>query len=486
MHPESPEHASIPGEGAGQDTGDATRPDIPPPGRPPPDEARRGSGSGRPPGTFRRGGARFRAWRRGRPFWGGLLLILAGLELLLIPVGSLLVHGAVKIVIYIGIGGVFGIIFGCVLIACGLLSWFHPVQRVFYAVVGALLALGSFVVTNLGGFFLGMLLGVIGASLVFGWTPVTPQDRGRHRTRRAPEPSDGLDAVLGEPDTGPVPGGDSPAVTGPEQPPGSDRAEGGHAGPPGGGTWHTGAGSAGLLALPIAPVLVLAGVLAGGQAPASVSPAAGPAATVTPSPPASASPVPSATSPSPSGSGSPAPSPGPSPSGSGSPTPSPGPSPSGSGSPTPSPSPSVNPNAGKRTSAAPALVAASSPATLPAGSALMEGLSYDGVATVPTAGGSQQMLKFSMSSLTLSGGIVLTVGGNGHSMVTRNSSVQFTGNVVLYATRLSGDLLGVPLTFTPASPPPLVLPLMQFTNVVTQQPLTSAGTMQASGLDITG
>ena len=116
----------------------------------------------------------------------------------------------------------------------------------------------------------------------------------------------------------------------------------------------------------------------------------------------------------------------------------------------------------------------------------MVGLSYDGVATVPTAGGSQQMLKFSMSSLTLSGGIVLTVDENGHSMVTRNSSVHFTGNVVLYATRLSGDLLGIPLSFSPQNPPPLVLPLMQFTNVVTQQPLTSADAMDAGGLDITG
>ena len=117
---------------------------------------------------------RFRNWRRSRPFWGGLLLALAGLELIGIPLLSILAHGSVKVVIYIGIGGVFGVLIGGLLVACGLLIWFHPVQRVFYSVAGVLLAIASFVTTNLGGFFLGMLLGVIGASLSFGWTRIPP------------------------------------------------------------------------------------------------------------------------------------------------------------------------------------------------------------------------------------------------------------------------------------------------------------------------
>jgi Family of unknown function (DUF6114) len=53
----------------------------------------------------------FRRWRRTRPFWGGFLL-LAGIELLLIPLSGLLLHGAVKLVVYIGIGGVFGVLLG--------------------------------------------------------------------------------------------------------------------------------------------------------------------------------------------------------------------------------------------------------------------------------------------------------------------------------------------------------------------------------------
>ena len=140
----------------------------------------------------------FRAWRRSRPFWGGLLLLLAGVELVAIPLLSVLAHGSVKVVIYIGIGGVFGVLIGGLLVACGLLIWFHPVQRVFYAIAGVLLAVASFVATNLGGFFFGMLLGVTGASLSFGWTPGPGRLAGQHRPRPrwAGPPSEGLGLVL--------------------------------------------------------------------------------------------------------------------------------------------------------------------------------------------------------------------------------------------------------------------------------------------------
>lgn len=150
----------------------------------------------------------FRDWRRSRPFWGGLLLLLAGVELTAIPLLSVLAHGSVKVVIYIGIGGVFGVLIGGLLVACGLLIWFHPVQRVFYAIAGVLLAVASFVATNLGGFFAGMLLGVIGASLSFGWTPGPGRLAGQHRPRpqRTGPPSEGLGLVMG-----PRPAGEGPA-----------------------------------------------------------------------------------------------------------------------------------------------------------------------------------------------------------------------------------------------------------------------------------
>ncbi len=42
----------------------------------------------------------------------------------------------------------------------------------FYAVVGAVTAVFSLIGVNLGGFFLGLILGIVGAGLVFGWTPL--------------------------------------------------------------------------------------------------------------------------------------------------------------------------------------------------------------------------------------------------------------------------------------------------------------------------
>jgi hypothetical protein len=115
--------------------------------------------------------AGWRAWRRTRPFWGGLLLVLAGLELLAIPLSGILIHGAVKLVIYIGIGGVFGVLIGVLLIAAGIMLWVNATHRMFYGVAGIALGIVSFPASNLGGFFLGMLLAIIGGSIGFAWTP---------------------------------------------------------------------------------------------------------------------------------------------------------------------------------------------------------------------------------------------------------------------------------------------------------------------------
>lgn len=135
--------------------------------------------------------------------------------------------------------------------------------------------------------------------------------------------------------------------------------------------------------------------------------------------------------------------------------------------------------------AAPPVTVSAAPATLTAGSALFSGLSFDGVASVRTANGQVQMLEFSMSSLFLSGGTQLAVTQDGRTILTSTSTLDLSGNVTLYTTQISGDLLGVPVTFTPASPPPVVLPVMRFTNVVTEQPFTSADSAQHTDLVIT-
>lgn len=135
--------------------------------------------------TLLRGGReRFRAWRRSRPFWGGLLLAVAGIEILVAPAAQSLVL-PIDLIIHAGIAGVSGTLIGLLLIGLGVLSWLQPAQNAFFGIVGLLLALVTFVTSNFGGFVIGMLLGIVGGALVFAWGP-TARTESR-RSRRASE-----------------------------------------------------------------------------------------------------------------------------------------------------------------------------------------------------------------------------------------------------------------------------------------------------------
>jgi hypothetical protein len=83
-----------------------------------------------------------------------------------------LVHGGLKLVIYIGIGGVFGVLIGALLIAAGTALLVNPVHRSFYGIAGIVLGIASFPASNLGGFFIGMLLAIIGGALGYAWSPI--------------------------------------------------------------------------------------------------------------------------------------------------------------------------------------------------------------------------------------------------------------------------------------------------------------------------
>jgi uncharacterized protein DUF6114 len=109
---------------------------------------------------------RFRRWRRTRPFWGGLFLIVSALELFFS--GNLTLK---NIQVHIGQQGFLSYLLPAILILCGVLVWATPGQRLFYGIIGLLTALYSFLGLNLGGFFLGMLIGIVGGALVIAWGP---------------------------------------------------------------------------------------------------------------------------------------------------------------------------------------------------------------------------------------------------------------------------------------------------------------------------
>lgn len=106
----------------------------------------------------------FRIWRRTRPFWGGLLVIVGASEILVSEQAPL------PVVTHIGVQGLAGYLIPTFMLLCGLLLWFSPITWIYHSLLAILLALGSWITSNLGGFFIGMLTGVVGGSLAFAWT----------------------------------------------------------------------------------------------------------------------------------------------------------------------------------------------------------------------------------------------------------------------------------------------------------------------------
>ncbi|MCD9143187.1 DUF6114 domain-containing protein [Streptomyces albireticuli] len=107
----------------------------------------------------------FRSWRRTRPFWAGLLLVLGGAELLAVPLSP------VTVLVSLGLGGLAAIGIGLALIVAGLFLWYAPAARRYVSLNALILSVLSFAATNLGGFLVGMALGIAGSAMGFGWTP---------------------------------------------------------------------------------------------------------------------------------------------------------------------------------------------------------------------------------------------------------------------------------------------------------------------------
>ena len=122
-------------------------------------------------------------WRRARPFWGGLLVTLAGAEILVT------VKAPLPVILHVGMQGVAGFLVPILLFACGLLLIFNPAQRVFYSVVAAVLTIASWLTSNVGGFVVGILLGLLGSALAFAWTP--NKQSPNKQSRDKPEPFSG-------------------------------------------------------------------------------------------------------------------------------------------------------------------------------------------------------------------------------------------------------------------------------------------------------
>ncbi|MEV0001438.1 DUF6114 domain-containing protein [Micromonospora sp. NPDC050980] len=457
----------------------------------------------------------FRRWRRARPFWGGLLTALAGLEIFATTQMSL--NG---LTFQMGPTGFLSWLIPTILVTCGMLLWFSPAQRMFYAVVAAITALYSLIGVNLGGFFIGLLLGMVGSALGFAWVPrkdtdVTPTEPAGGTPTDEPaaeEPADEPEPALvdellprqREDDTTGVLTDTLPEPrnplreSAPVEPAGPDAPRG-----PG----HTPRAYAILLVLAVSA----AGLVAvHGQRPAVAAPAACPS-TSAPAPKPSASTT-AAASPSASPSSAAPTEPAEEPDGNlltdlvdgitglftgdkdtadaeASPSPSPSATTAAvaaapSGSATPKPGASAKPSASAKPGddcaepaptkpkpveegkPLPKLAAdpdqplvADPPSRLTGSKVTMYGLRFEGIVELPTYRGKLKCLKFTMDKAVTDDFTLLASGpaGKKQRYVTERLTVE--GDVAFYATRFVGRVLGIKITLTPDLPFPDGIPV---------------------------
>jgi hypothetical protein len=413
-----------------------------------------------------RGRLAFRRWRRGRPFWGGLFLILGGVQLFLS--GQLSVLG--EVAISFGPEGFLQILLPVVLLLCGVLVWVTPQHRYFYSIIGTLTAVYSLLGLNLGGWFLGMLLGIIGGALGFSWTSVTPAPAEPPEPR--PEPDE-----RPEPDQRPEPDerlepDERPTVdlTGPlaDQPPGPEQTA------PVRAPRQEPRAYVGVLL----PILLAAGLAAPQSVPAQIC-----LPLLCPDPSESPAPDPD-----------PEPEPGPSlPGLPGLPTPElpPIPDPTAPGeepTPTPTPTPSLSPLPTPPPTEEP-LVAAQ-PGLMTADRLDQENFLFEGIAELNTADGPVEVMQFSFSRATATNFTLTTSGGDATATVTADPLV-LAGDVTFYTSRFTGRLLGtLPLELTPNSPLADLLQLVDiplpvfFTDVNLDLVFTHGAELTAEGFSL--
>ena len=108
------------------------------------------------------------AWSGQRPWLGGLITTLGGLAIAVLP------NKGFTVIVLPGVAGLSGFVLGGLIIACGMFMLFSPHLHGILGIAAVLLSLVSFVTTNIGGYVIGMLLGIAGGSFGFAWVPPDP------------------------------------------------------------------------------------------------------------------------------------------------------------------------------------------------------------------------------------------------------------------------------------------------------------------------
>jgi hypothetical protein len=136
-------------------------------------------------------------------------------------------------------------------------------------------------------------------------------------------------------------------------------------------------------------------------------------------------------------------------------------------------------------------VAANEPWHLSTPSMTMWSLTYNGISTVDTAQGPVKALNFTASKVTIVSMVTYSQQGGGKLQYNNGGSGQTVTltDVTLLTTSLTANLLGlIHATFTPSSPPPLIVGLptpipLLFTDVEADNAFMNAQTLDIPGFD---
>lgn len=112
--------------------------------------------------------ATFNEWREPRPFWGGALLMLAGLIIGYVPI-----QFATELAIVGGAFTVVGLVFAVMVFLTGAFVLARPEMSTIFGVIGIALSILS-IIGALGGLFIGMLIGIAGGNLCVAWQNPNP------------------------------------------------------------------------------------------------------------------------------------------------------------------------------------------------------------------------------------------------------------------------------------------------------------------------
>lgn len=113
----------------------------------------------------------FRDWRAARPFWGGLLLIVASLIIAWVPI-----QFAFELMLIGGAFTVIGLVFALLVFLSGVAALLKPDLATLAGIAGIGFSILS-LVGALGGLLIGALLGLAGGSLCIAWEAPDAADR---------------------------------------------------------------------------------------------------------------------------------------------------------------------------------------------------------------------------------------------------------------------------------------------------------------------